>query len=217
MWATGLHQLAIGAAAGLLAASACGRSQASTPTHMMAFWFEDDAFQLTPYVATRLGGAISEEEGRTIEQISRQELTRAFSGLDVAFATDRRGFWRVAVARSLPLVQRRQLPAAGQSLAFGIFGGVGQVDLRFAVGQAVSYAPQGAAREAIVEAIGRGIGRTAIHEFTHQILGTAFGDDGSDEFSYEYGRTDRESHYYGSLHWGPALPLLVEKVGARTP
>jgi hypothetical protein len=58
-----------------------------------------------------------------------------------------------------------------------------------------------------------GVGRAAVHEFAHKLAGIA--DDNADENSYEFGRSDRASQYYGALHWTIALPALQEKLGQQ--
>ena len=63
--------------------------------------------------------------------------------------------------------------------------------------------------------VGRGIGRAAAHEIGHQILGRAMRDDKTDIDSYEYFSADRNSQYFGTLHWTTALPLLQQKLSTR--
>jgi hypothetical protein len=60
----------------------------------------------------------------------------------------------------------------------------------------------------VLDGIGRGIGRVAVHEFMHQMLGVASAHNDSDPDSYESGRAERPSQYYGELHWTTALPAL---------
>ena len=65
-----------------------------------------------------------------------------------------------------------------------MFGGDGAVNFSLLAAYAESYAPADANREAIVFAVGRGVGRAAVHEFGHQLLGSAQFD-GTDAQSYE--------------------------------
>jgi len=194
---------------------ACSAGGISVSTHTIGFWYEADAFLLSPEAVERLGGPISATDERSIEGTSRSEIERAFSELTITLTADDNAFWRVQVVKSLPVRSNRQRPAAGESLPLGFLGGVGNVGFDFVAAKAIDYAPPDAARPDIIEAIGRGVGRVAVHEFIHQILGTAFSDDYSDDNTYEYGRPDRPSQYYGELHWGTAWPLLQDRIGKR--
>jgi len=78
---------------------------------------------------------------------------------------------------------------------------------------AMAHAPAGTTREQLVAGIGRGVGRVAVHELAHGILGAGAMDNRTDDHSYEYFTHNRESQYYGELHWGPARPLLQQKIG----
>jgi len=184
-------------------------------THTAGFWFADDALMLPDAVAGPLGGPLTDQERASIKQISRAEINRAFAGLPLSIAERRDAFWRVAVLRTLPSRGNRALPHAGESLAMGFMGGTGAVDFEFVAFTALHFAPDPAARPAIVEAMGRGVGRVAVHEFMHQILGASIGHDDSDANSYEFGNPERRSQYYGDLHWTVALPLLRLKLGSR--
>jgi hypothetical protein len=181
---------------------------------MAGFWFADGALTL-PDVANRLGGPLTDAEAESIKGSARAELARAFEGLAIAFTESDEAFWRVAVMRSLPPRDHMALPHAGESLAMGFMGGSGAVDFEFVAYQAVHYAAPGAPRTAVVEGIGRGVGRVAIHEFMHQILGNAIAHNDRDVNSYEYGNPERQSQYYGDLHWTTALPLLRQKLGSK--
>jgi hypothetical protein len=194
---------------------ACSADGSSRSNRTIGFWFEADAFLLPPGAATRLGAPISKFEGQSIERTARSEIERAFTDLRLTLTADDDAFWRVKVVKTLP-VRMNQRPAAGESLLMGFLGGAGHVAFDFVAVSAIDYAPRDAARGSIVEAIGRGVGRVAVHEFTHQILGAAFADDYSDDNTYEYGRPDRPSQYYGGLHWSTAWPLLRDTVGTRT-
>jgi hypothetical protein len=59
------------------------------------------------------------------------------------------------------------------------------------------------------------VGRAAVHEFAHQLLGSARIDDSDDIQSYEYGSAARREQYYGAMHWGGAWPLLYERFSVR--
>jgi hypothetical protein len=184
-------------------------------THTAGVWFADDALTLPDAVAAPLGGPLTDQERASIEQIARAEITRAFAGLPLSITESRDAFWRVAVLRTLPSRGNRALPHAGESLAMGFMGGTGAVDFEFVAFTALHFAPDPAARPAIVEAVGRGIGRVAVHELMHQILGASIGHDDSDANSYEYGNPERRSQYYGDLHWTTALPLLEQRLGGK--
>jgi hypothetical protein len=166
-------------------------------------------------VAGPLGGPLTEKERASITQISRAEIDRAFAALPLSITESRDAFWRVAVLRTLPSRGNRALPHAGESLAMGFMGGTGAVDFEFVAFTALHFAPDPAARPAIVEAMGRGIGRVAVHELMHQILGASIGHDDTDANSYEYGNPERRSQYYGELHWTTALPLLEQRLGGK--
>jgi hypothetical protein len=98
----------------------------------------------------------------------------------------------------------------------GFLGGTGAVGVNVVAIEATHYSPVNASRQRVVEGIGRGIGRVAVHEFMHQMLGSAGAHNGVDVNSYEYGSSDRQSQYYGELHWTIAWPLLERKFGLRT-
>ncbi len=97
----------------------------------------------------------------------------------------------------------------------GFLGGSGAVGVDFVAFQAVHFAPGEASRQVIIEGIGRGIGRVAVHEFMHQMLGASASHNDSDPDSYEHGRPDRASQYYGELHWTTAWPLLRRRFDDR--
>jgi hypothetical protein len=157
------------------------------------------------------GGPLHNEEMETIERLARAEIARAFSGLRVTVTSEPNAFWRVQVVTSL--AKEHVLPMAGESLPLGLLGGTGAVAFDMVAYHAVRYAPPGASRQRVIEAIGRGVGRVAVHEFMHQMLGAAAVHNVADENSYEYGRPDRPSQYYGELHWTTAWPLLQRQFG----
>jgi hypothetical protein len=102
--------------------------------------------------------------------------------------------------------------AAGVSYALGPLGGGGFLNFTTLALKAVAYAPAGASRDEIVAAVGRGIGRSAVHEFSHLILGVR-PVHSEDEDSYEFDSADRRSQYYGELRWAAARPLLERRLG----
>ena len=197
------------ATAALIAALAAG-CQGSRP-FTAGFWYQDDSYALPAAAIDRLGGPLTDRDIEAIKQTSRIELARAFADLRIRVTDDRRAFWRVGVLHTLP--PRRRSPNAGESVALGPLGGLGNVDFVLVALTAIRYAPPDATRPAVVEGIGRGIGRVAAHEFGHQILGADFAHDKVDVNSYEYPSPDRASQYYGELHWTTAGPLLRQKMG----
>jgi hypothetical protein len=199
---------AIGVAVVVVAATvACSRAPSA------GFWYQDDALTFPTGVAARLGGPLTNEEMRSIERLSRAEVERAFAGLRISFIMSERAFWRVAVLRNLPTRRNTDRPRAGESLAMGFLGGSGAVGFDFVAFEAENLASPNESRQGIIEGIGRGIGRVAVHEFMHQMLGASIEDNYTDANSYEYGRPDRRSQYYGELHWTTAWPLLRRQFG----
>ena len=181
----------------------------------VGFWFDEGPFPFPSDVAARLGGPLSDTELASIERLSQQEVERAFAGLSVVVTGDHNAFWRVRVMPMLPTGKNQALPRAGESLALGMLGGTGAVGFDFVSFNAVQFAPAGASRQTVLDGIGRGIGRVAVHEFMHQILGASSAHNDSDPDSFESGRADRPSQYYGELHWTTALPLLRQKFGEQ--
>ena len=119
-------------------------------THSAGFWFADEALTLPDAVAGRLGGPLTDRERASIQQIARAEIDVALAGLPLSITEGRDAFWRVAVLRSLPSRGNRALPHGGESLAMGFMGGTGAVDFDFVAFTALHFAPQRAARPAIV-------------------------------------------------------------------
>lgn len=193
----------------VIAALAIGAAACSRPAPAAGFWFDRDAFDLTSEATAQLGGPLTAPEIVTIDRVARAEIDRAFAGLNFRLTTRHDAFWRVGVLATVR--GKSPIPSAGQSLALGPLGGDGSVGFGILALHAIRYAPKNASRRDVVETIGRGVGRAAIHEFAHQIAGTA--DNATDENSYEYGRSDRVSQYYGDLHWTIALPALRQKLG----
>lgn len=159
-----------------------------------------------------VAGPLIADERRAVEQLSRDEITRAFATLNVRLTNDRHAFWRVQVLPSLPARMNQSPRRTGESLTFGIFGGAGGVGFGAVALLAAKHAPPGALRADVVRGIGRGIGRAAVHELTHQmLLGGQAAHNDRDADSYEYMNPDRAAQYYGVLHWTTALPLLEQK------
>jgi hypothetical protein len=175
------------------------------------FWFDEVAFE-----SARLGSPLTHDEIVTIEAVARAELREAFDGLSIVF-TDRRDarYTLRVVQQALDLRFRRPVGLAGQSRGIAGFGGSGTVSFEFLANGAMSYAPEGADRAALVAAIGRGIGRTAVHEFTHQLLPTAAIHDSRDDRSYEFRSASRPAQYFGPMRWDLAWPLLQGRLGRQ--
>lgn len=180
------------------------------------FSYDVDSYALSRAGTARLGGPLTAGEVDTIQRVSRAEVERAFTGLRIAIADRRDGFWRVQVLSTLdgapPSIFRGRPRGVGESVSLGPLGGRGTVSFRDLADYAVELAPAGASREAMVEGIGRGIGRAAVHEFGHQVTGQANHDE-SDTNSYEYPYSRRVSQYYGELHWTLARDQLRAKLG----
>ena len=212
-WRTGIAAAAV--VATLCATLACRTPRTASD---VGFWYDEFPFTFSEAVTAALGGPLSTSEVDTIKRISRDELTRAFSGLEVTFTDSRQAFWTIHVRQSLQRRPGQKLPNAGETLAMGPLGGRSGVDFTEVVMAAIAHAPPGALRQALIDGIGRGIGRVAAHELAHAILGTGGSmDNRKDEHSYEYFTHNRPSQYYGELHWAGAWPMLVERVGiART-
>jgi|SRR5688572_8146157 hypothetical protein len=183
-----------------------------------SFAYDTSAFAATPEdVAAALGGPLTESEQQTIRAVSRAEIDEAFAGLRVRFVDGERAFWRIRVVSSVvprTLSGRAMLSAAGTSYAFGPLGGGGFLNFTTLSLKAVLYRPPGTSRGELVSAIGRGIGRSAVHEFTHLMLG-AGSRHSEDDSTYEYESADRSSQYYGRLRWADSRPLLEQRLGAR--
>jgi hypothetical protein len=189
--------------------AACGWQPFRTST-TIGFWFEDGACTLPPDAATTLGGRLTDQEIRSLQQISHAELERAFAGLRVTLTRRHDAFWRVQVRQTLE--ERGALPSTGRTLPLGPLGGLSEVSFTLVALKAIQYAPSGSSRQTAIEGIGRGIGRVAVHELVHQIVGTAEGHD-RDQNSYEYPSPDRASQYYGDLHWANAWRGLQQRIG----
>lgn len=175
------------------------------------FWFDEVTFELPHLAASGYGGALTDEEQRTIVAVARAELRQAFDGLRIRFSDDRDAHYAVRVLQQF--TGMRGTGAAGESRVVRPLGGAGAVNFLMLGSQAISHAPPGAGRGEIVEAIGRGIGRAAVHEFAHQLVPHVQLHDTTDASSYEFSYSSRPAQYYGTMHWDTAWPALVRKLG----
>ena len=194
--------------------------RAASATIDAGFWWADTPFVLSADDAVKVGGPLTGDELKSIEDTSRAEVRRAYADLRINITDRRRAFWRVAVVGAPLTVTRNRttypFSFAGESRVFGPLGGSGSVAFAMLAHNAIEYAPPDASRRQIVDGIGRGIGRAAVHEFAHQALGLdnlGHLDNRTDEESYEYANADRASQYYGELRWTTAWPMLVQKFG----
>jgi hypothetical protein len=177
----------------------------------VGFWFEPVTFD-----SPTLGGPITAGDLAIIESVALAELRSAFRGLRITFSDRRDARYHVRVVQELQDQRSfRAIGGAGQSRAISGFGGSGAVSFSFLASGAMSYAPPGSDRAALIAAIGRAIGRTAVHEFTHQFFPTAAIHDSSNVRSYEYASAARPEHYYGAMEWDLAWPLLQQRFGQR--
>jgi hypothetical protein len=175
----------------------------------LGFWFDP-----VTYRSARFGDPVTTEELETIARVARAELTRAFAGLRIAVSDRRDARYRVRVLQQLRDPRfRGGVEVAGASRAISMFGGDGAVNFSMLAAYAESFAPPDADRATIVAAIGRGVGRAAVHEFTHQLLGSALIDRNEDVRTYEFGSAARREQYYGDMHWGDAWPVLRRRFG----
>ena len=179
----------------------------------VCFWYDDFPFTFSAPVTAAIGGALTASEVNAIKQISRDELTRAFSGLKVTFTDSREVPWTVGVQLALERRKGQKLPNAGETFAMGPLGARSLVDFTEVLMAAIAHAPAGTTREQLVTGIGRGVGRVSVHELAHGILGAGAMDNQTDDHSYEYFTHNRSSQYYSELHWARAWPLLIERVG----
>jgi hypothetical protein len=208
-WRTGIA--AAGVVAILYAALAC---RAPRKASDVGFWYDEFPFTFSKAVTAALGGPLTTSDIDAIKRISQDELTRAFSGLEVTFTDSRDALWTIRVQLALERRLGQKLPNAGETFAMGPLGSRSVVDFTEVLMAAIAHAPPGALREALIDGIGRGIGRVAAHELAHAILGSRGSmDNRTDERSYEYFTHNRPSQFYGELHWGGAWPLLLERLG----
>lgn len=187
-------------------------------THVIeaGVWFEPVTFSAAEVQADRLGGAITEQEMVTIASAARAEIARAFAGLRINVSDRRDATYRVRVVQDLRNPRfPRGLPPAGESRAITGIGGQGAVSFRLLASNAIAHAPPDADRATMIAAIGRGVGVAAVHEFAHELLGTAQIHDTTDTQSYEYPNADRREQFYGEMHWDIAGPMLQKRIGTR--
>jgi hypothetical protein len=176
-----------------------------------AFWFDPVVYDASEQMADRLGGAITEDEMRTIESVASSELTAAFAGLRIKFSDRRDAKYRVRVVQQIQHPLFARYGSSGESRSIAGIGGQGIVNFRMLANRAIAYAPDDADRATIISAIGRGIGRAAVHEFAHQVLGGVPIHATKDIQSYEYRSADRREQYYGKMHWDIAWPILQQR------
>jgi hypothetical protein len=179
----------------------------------VGFWYEEFPVTFSEAVTAALGGPLTPSEVEEIRQISRNQLTAAFSGLKVAVTDDKRAPLTVVVQLSIQRRKGQRLPNAGETFAMGPLGARSVIDFTEVLMAAMAHAPAGTTRQQLVAGIGRGVGRVAVHELAHGILGAGAMDNQTDDHSYEYFTHNRPSQYYGELHWARAWPVLVERVG----
>ena len=204
----------IGSAAVVIVAALCVFVFRGARTGVdVGFWYEEFPFTFSEAVTAALGGPLTSSEVDEIRQISRNELTRAFSGLKVAFTDSKRAPVTVVVQLSIQRRKGQRLPNAGETFAMGPLGARSVIDFTEVLMAAMAHAPAGTTRQQLVAGIGRGVGRVAVHELAHGILGAGAMDNQTDDHSYEYFTHNRPSQYYGELHWAHAWPVLVERVG----
>jgi len=206
-----LFRRSAAAIAGLIGTILIASLAGCTPRRsaIVGFWFEP-----VTYRSARLGGPLLPRDQETIHHVARAELAEAFEGLRVTVTDRQDARYRVRVVQQLRDPRfRGDVEVAGASRAISMFGGDGAVNFSMLAAYAESYAPPGADRPAIVAAIGRGVGRGAVHELTHQLVGSAWIDSTEDRHSYEYGSAARREQYYGDMHWGDARRVLQRRFG----
>jgi len=205
-WPAGLSAVAV-AALGLAWLSATSSSHRTVEA---GFWFEDVSFQ-----SARLGGALTRDELHHVHDVAAAELRQAFSGLRIRITPNRQARYHVRVVQRVRDERlRKPVNVAGQSRGLSGFGGSGVVNFELLASGAVVYAPPELDRAGVVEAIGRGVGRSAAHEFAHQFLPRAAIDRSRDRASYEFYAAGRPEHYFGTVRWDLAGPLLQARFAA---
>jgi len=197
----------------LVAAGATLAVGSSSVRHVeVGFWLEPISEETTETLPERFGAGISRDEMKRIESIAFEEVVQAFRGFPVTVSRERGARYRVRVVENLRHVIAPWAPApSGESRAVPGFGGQGAVNFRLIAHTAIAFSPPDAERGEMVAAIGRGLGRTAVHEFAHQLLGSAPIHDSKDDRSYEYRVAARPAQYYGEMHWDIAGPALKKR------
>jgi hypothetical protein len=197
---------------GFATVSLCALAAACGPRPVeLGFWFDPVAYQ-----SPRIGEPLSSAELATIEQVARQEITRAFQAYAVTLTSNPNARYRVRVAQELKddrLIRGGVVP--GKSHAVAGFGGSGSVNFAYVANGAMVFAPADASRSSIIDSIGRGIGRVAVHEFAHQLLPKTPIDGSNDPRSYEGGSAATIEGYYGEIHWDLARPELERRIKRR--
>ena len=94
----------------------------------VGFRYEEFPFTFSASVTEALGGPLTLSEIDSIRHISRDELTRAFSGLKVAFTDSRQARLTVVVQLSIQRRKGQRLPNAGETFAMGPFGARSVID-----------------------------------------------------------------------------------------
>lgn len=173
----------------------------------LGFWFEDVTFE-----SPALGGRLTANDLRVIENVAREELAVAFRDFDLTLTKSKNARYRVRV---VPTVRehrmRREAVVAGEARGVPWIGGMGAVNFTYFASGAIVFAPAGTTRDGLIAAIGRGLGRGAVHEFAHQLISHSDLHHGRDRGSYEYHAASREQQYYGPMHWDVAGPILKRK------
>ncbi len=207
-WRIGFAAVAVVAVLGVVLSRGVSRTGVN-----VGFWYEEFPYTFSEPVTAALGGPLTVPEVEAIKRTSREELTRAFSGLRVTVTERREAPWTVRVQLALERRKGQKLPNAGETFAMGPLGARSLVDFTEVLMAAIAHAPAGTTRQQLVAGIGRGVGRVAVHELAHGILGAGAMDNQTDDHSYEYFTHNRPSQYFGELHWTRAWPVLVERVG----
>lgn len=180
---------------------------------LASLWFDGVTFAV-PALDAR-GEPLAPAERERVRQTALEACAAAFAGLKLDVTAAPAAHYRVRVVQVF--APRRFGFAAAESRVFGPFGGEGAIDFQTVADAAVSLAPPGTARTALVEAIGRGLGRVAAHELAHQILPHRDFHRSHDGSSYDAGNVYQPAQFYGPMHWDLAGPWLLEALGARAP
>lgn len=157
----------------------------------VGFWYEEFPFTFSASVTEALGGPLTLSEIDSIRHISRDEFTRAFAGVKVAFTDSRQARLTVVVQLSIQRRKGQRLPNAGETFAMGPFGARSVIDFAEVLMAAMAHAPAaaGTTRQQLVAGIGRGVGRVAVHELAHGILGAGAMDNQTDDRATSTSRT----------------------------
>lgn len=208
-------KIGIGSAVAVLLSALYLQWQSQRQVVSLGFWFEGVTFDVPHLQTAGLGGPLTKDEQHTIESRARAELQTAFEGFRIRVSNNRNARYRVRVVQQYPPFKNAGFGAAGQSRGIAGLGGEGSVNFLMLGSLAISQAPPGTSRGAIVEGIGRGIGRSAAHEFVHQLFPTVQIHDSTDDQSYEFGSAARPSQFYGPMRWDIAAPLLKRYFGQQ--